>query len=476
MTSASTAEPGSGGKPIKQQATFDPRSNDRLAACGYSVLPLLSPAEVDTVRRIHRRIAPEGDHGLTVDYMRPDRNAMRLIWSEVIPVVRDRLSDLLPQHRPVMATFVTKHPGVLSEMFLHEDRTFVDERRGRAVTAWIPLVDVGGGVPNGPLQIVPRSHLLDLGLSGSNTPDLIRPFERFLRSLLSPLEVPAGSAAIYDTRTIHASPPNLTDEPRVALVVAMAPRGEPLVHVRATGRRTRVIHRIDEAFFVDHHPREIEREMPSHYPIIDEVHQPKSLAPEDFAVLGVVPPDEPEPVVPPDIASRVSIDSWLEPCAVSLRSDGELGDLRIVDLSPDFGPPVAPVTPQLVIGEVRVAPVGRAFRAVGWEPSVWSSRRLDRSLRLVALMPGARIDLEPGSRRRVEVLDSPAVGAGLVVSGSFTSPQPGEAYEIPAGTAAVLWNDGPGEFVLVIAARRRPLRQRRARSGPLDSRYPRSDD
>jgi hypothetical protein len=256
---------------LQRAVLLDEEGDRELAERGVVVVPVLPTHALEAVRRLQVKITPAGDHGLTVDYMRPDRSVMEAIADEVLPVVAPLLADVFVDQRPVMATFVTKHPGPLSQMFLHEDRTFVDERRERAVTVWIPLVDVGPDEGNGGLQVVPRSHLLDLGLSGSLTPDVIRPFEAFLRTRLIELTVPAGSAAIYDTRTIHASPPNLSDVPRVALVCAMAPRQEPLVHVRATGRRGRDIHRVDERFFIDHHPRDIEQEMPTEYPVIAQV-------------------------------------------------------------------------------------------------------------------------------------------------------------------------------------------------------------
>ena len=439
--------------------TLDAELVDR----GYVVLPLLPPDVVEEVRRRYRSITPEGDHGLTVDYMRPDRGPMRAIAAEVVPLVAPHLAEVLVDQRPIMATFVTKHPGPLSEMFLHEDRTFVDERRLRAVTVWIPLVDVGEGVPNGGLRVVPRSHLLRLGLSGSSTPDVIRPYEAYLRSHLEDLTVPAGSAAVYDTRTIHASPPNLTDRPRVALVCAMAPRGEPLVHVRATGRRGRNVHRIDEDFFVEHHPRDVEQGMPTQYPVISSVNEEIILRPEDFTPLGTTPPDGPRPVVPPDLAERLDIDEEALPVATT-RPTVSPSDLTLADLDADAGPAIAPVRSSETVGTVRVARVGRKLTDAGGTSVLWVARRRDRERRLVVMAPGSRAALDPGPRRRISFLEAPTVGAGIVVDGHFTAPQPGGELAVSEAATVELWNDGPGALILVTVVSGRASRSRSHRT------------
>jgi ectoine hydroxylase-related dioxygenase (phytanoyl-CoA dioxygenase family) len=219
--------------------------------------------------------------------MRPDRSVMRTLRDLLDPVWRAHLPRLFHDPAVAMATVVTKHPGDQSGMFLHEDRTFVDESRARAYTVWIPLVPVGPDLDNGGLQIVPGSHRLPTGLAGSNTPDLIRPFEAELRARLVPVTAEAGDAVVYDTRTLHASAPNLSGEPRPALTFAVVPDDEVMIHVVATSPTHRRVHAVTPDFFVEHHPREIEVEMPEDCPVIAEYDEEPSLTADDVArVLG----------------------------------------------------------------------------------------------------------------------------------------------------------------------------------------------
>jgi len=263
------SESTSGVPPMVWSAVSSPETRQRLATDGFAVVQLLTPDELDAVAAAHERLARASDEGLTIDYMRVDRTIMARVRTEVLPLVTGPLDAVFDRPRVIMATFVTKHPGPASEMFLHEDRVFVDERRHRAITAWIPLVPTGSATGNGALQVVPASHRLPTGPSGSNTADAIRPFEADLRRRLVTLDVPAGSAVVYDTRLVHASTPNLTSQARTAFVCVVIPADAVPVHVVAAPDGTLRLHEVDESFYVDLHPRQVEREVPDRYPCIE---------------------------------------------------------------------------------------------------------------------------------------------------------------------------------------------------------------
>jgi hypothetical protein len=265
----------------------DEERQAELAVRGVTVLPFLEPHEVERLRAGYRALAADDDHGLTIDYMRPDRGFMASIAALVAPVWERHFDEVFVDHRPVFATFVVKHPGEASNMFLHEDRTYVDERQHRAGVLWIPLVDVGPGLDNGGLEVIPGSHRLTTAWSGTDTPELFRPFEDHLRERLEPHTVPAGWTAFYDTRLLHASPANRSSEPREALVCAVAPRAADLIHVVATSPTHRKVHRVDEHFFVDVHPHAVERSLDDRYPVIEEFDDASSLTLDDVrAILG----------------------------------------------------------------------------------------------------------------------------------------------------------------------------------------------
>ena len=110
-----------------------------LADRGFVVVPLLPAEAVERLRSAALAARENVEDTITTDYMEPDRSFMRATRALVEPVLDAHLPSVLEDHQLVMATFVTKYPGEESSMYLHDDRTYVDERRARAVTVWIAI-------------------------------------------------------------------------------------------------------------------------------------------------------------------------------------------------------------------------------------------------------------------------------------------------------------------------------------------------
>lgn len=279
--------------PTAQRVLRDPVSDEALASQGYAVVPLLEPDEVDEVRAACRaRLSdPDAPGPMAFDYMQDDRTAMRRVAELLTPFWERHLPDVFAEHDVVFSTFVLKPPGHGSGMFLHDDRTFVDEAQHRAFTVWVPLVDTSPEIGNGCLYILPGSHRIMPAASGTGTPDWIRPYERYLERYLVPLSMTAGEALVYDTKTLHGSTANLTDQTREAIATAVAPRGAELVHVVADGD-LRHVHRVDHDFFQDVHPRQIEADgMPERYPLV-RTYTETRLEADPLAIASVCDPDD----------------------------------------------------------------------------------------------------------------------------------------------------------------------------------------
>lgn len=413
------------------------RLEERYRADGYVVTPLLSPGEVEQILSIYwTQIAQREDSGLVVDYVRTDRRAMAAVRELTEPILERHLAELFDDHRAIFRTFVVKHPGHGSEMYLHEDRSWVDERLFRSGTLWIPMVDVGTDLSNGRLEVIPKSHLLATTWSGSRTPDLIRPYEAWLRERLIPLDVRAGHAVYYDSRTLHASPPNLTDHARVALVYGIAPRRARLLHVVATSPSHRVIYEVDEDFFIRHGPRTPEDAMPDGYRVLEQFDETSTLDAHHLAsVLGGEVP-LPSPVVPSRIAIPRDV-NW-----TSATADGTTQ----VSRAPQFEPvPVPPRWLRVIDGEVR------------WSRSTTSVPHASVRRRMT-LRPGscAQIRLEAGEPLEATVLRATRTGAGLVYEDSAVNPTQGDVFRLGSGTT-LMFNDGPGDMELSFSE---PLRLR----------------
>ena len=129
---------------------------------------------------------------------------------------------------PLGGTFLLKNTGNEGEMPLHQDWTVTDESQYCSASIWIPLTDTDA--QNGAMSVVPGSHRFAQGLRSPTLPNPIGDshLQTALRQRLQVLPMKAGEALIFNHALIHASPPNLSDKPRVAVTYGLLPFGAPL--------------------------------------------------------------------------------------------------------------------------------------------------------------------------------------------------------------------------------------------------------
>ena len=264
---------------------LDPARQAEYDIAGYTTLPLLSPEEVQSLLEGYAGLVPEVDEEfIAFDFTRDDRTVMDGVARLLKPLFARKVPEHFVHHQAVFWTFVIKPAGPHSEMALHDDRTYVEEEHGRACTVWVPLVDTSPDLDNGYLCVVPGSHTILQAASGTNIPNWFEPYDQYLRDHSVGVAVPAGTALIYDSKTLHWSPPNRSDRVRPAIAAAVVPAGAPLVHVVGGGLHHRRVYAVDERFFVEHHPTLVEGGMPDGYPLVREYREERvSAAAEDVA-------------------------------------------------------------------------------------------------------------------------------------------------------------------------------------------------
>ena len=153
---------------------------------------------------------------------------------------------------PLVSNYTVKETGQNSFFDFHLDWNMVDETQSRSVTIWCPLQDLHP--KNGNLWIMERSN--QLGNSYRAGPGLHLYFDdpnemegkKFLRKTVC---VRAGDAIIYDHKLFHGSPPNVTDQPRIAINQAMAASEFSAVHYISDDTRKDNIemYEVDDDFF-----------------------------------------------------------------------------------------------------------------------------------------------------------------------------------------------------------------------------------
>lgn len=242
--------------PVPSGRVLRDRSADRrLRVDGFVVVPgLLDPATVGKVRAAYGELHGWHGRGFEPDLINPDLD-YRASASEVLGDSLDgRSTDLFVDHVPFLRNFLCKWPGEDSELYLHRDWTYVDERDGlRSFVVWIALEDVAGH--NGQLRVLRGSHRLDSMLRGTSLEAPWMEHESTIRANLESVPLLAGDAIVFDNALVHCSYPNNSENPRLCAAVGMRPSEAGLVYWRRATADTAELRLVDESFFVRETPQ-----------------------------------------------------------------------------------------------------------------------------------------------------------------------------------------------------------------------------
>ncbi len=425
-----------------QRRTFvDDDAESTFRSRGFVRVEAFDPVRLGALWAEHERLVGE-EAGITFDTIRADRQPLRRATAAAADLWKVVLDRLFVEHRVVFSAFVVKRPGDHSGMAPHDDRSFVDERTSRSVTAWIPLVDTGPEEDNGWIGVVPGSHRVAPGLGGTAVAEWFVPYREVLREHLVAVPARAGDAVVWDSRLIHGSPPNRSSSDRPALVVALVPREAGLIHVRGTSRRGRRIHQVDQEFHLRYSPLEVARRMPD-YPLLEEVDDPEPFV--EPAVIqqlcGLAEP--PVPLVDRPVDDWYGQGEGRSPRGAPLQAPGlealagalEALTADLVASLEDFDEDRRRSTTE---GPVVRIDLGAA------DPT-------DRATELfgaVAPRLGTALGVLPGTRAEVLILDG---GASLPHPDRPSGPAIYLPLSMPSGAAGLAWSEGALAFELGLA-------------------------
>ena len=258
-----------------------------LVRDGYVVVPLLGAQEVEALRAEGLALHPSGS-GFATDVEQDDLDLRRRVDAVADRVWQRWLPELFEDHRVFMSSFLIKWPGPGSDLYLHRDTTYVDEDRFRSLSLWVALDDADEALGNGPLLVLPGSHRAE-EYRGTNVVPSHRDDDDEILPTLTAVPVRAGEAVIMDNRLLHASGPNTTDRPRVALAGAVAPREADLLHAVALDDGLVGVQRVDDDFYATANPRRLAADPPTG-PFVAVVPARRTGPAPDMEDLGSEPP------------------------------------------------------------------------------------------------------------------------------------------------------------------------------------------
>jgi hypothetical protein len=197
---------------------------------GYVVVPFVDPSVLDELLEVYRTVGSGIDAGYYASVHSSDDGYKATVDREITQRFWPRLDEILLEHEPIIGAFMVKHPGPGSGVPAHQDWICTDERVAGAINCWVPLTELNDEV--GGFSVLPGSLRYLDGLRGS--PSFPTKFDglgdRIHEELMVDLEVPRGSAVIYDGRLLHATRPNRSDATRVVAYLNATIAGTPRRH------------------------------------------------------------------------------------------------------------------------------------------------------------------------------------------------------------------------------------------------------
>lgn len=200
---------------------------------GYVLLPTLDEAEVKKLLSYYKNQEFDNkiEAGFHISLDNQNEDLVKEVGSKIKEVLAPKTANFLDDCQIFTASYVIKEPGLQNIVPPHQDWTFVDENEFCSATVWTALIDVTE--QNGALGVIPGSHTIFNHKRSSPSPQSKSPLADHIFTLfpfVEVIEMKAGDSLIFDNRLIHASPPNLSDQARIAVGIGITQQEAQLKH------------------------------------------------------------------------------------------------------------------------------------------------------------------------------------------------------------------------------------------------------
>lgn len=204
---------------VNTQLFLNQSLQDDFDRYGYVVVPFLSKENIDELKTFFYEMHKEIPDGFYSSSFNTDEKHKAEVNAKVEGVFEEKVGELFTDIRKLGSCFLNKQPGAESEMPIHQDWTVVDESKYASVTIWVPLQDVD--VSNGAIQVIDGSHRFSDAIRSPSLKDPLDDIRGELRKDLKLLPMKAGEAFIFNQALMHSSPPNMSENSRIAVTYGL---------------------------------------------------------------------------------------------------------------------------------------------------------------------------------------------------------------------------------------------------------------
>ena len=145
------------------------------------------------------------------------------------PILDQATAPYLTDFRSVFSYYLIKKSAENTKVAIHQDWSLIDENQYTGITLWIPLVDTHQ--ENGWFCVVPHSHKVLRNIRGTHIGMPYSDYGDWIEDqMIVPIPAKAGDAIFFDHHLLHYSPPNRSQQVRMAAGHVLIPKDAPMVH------------------------------------------------------------------------------------------------------------------------------------------------------------------------------------------------------------------------------------------------------
>lgn len=226
-----------------------PRLQEEADRKGYVIVPLLSPSQVEILRRAYEEyIDPTSISDLYESSRHNVLETNRKINLAIQAELKRSGEELFEPCQLYGGTFMVKSYKDSTILPLHQDWSVVEEDEHATWFIWCPLQEVDA--INGGLFVVEGSHKYFHNLRSGTYPSdrYVLPHE--LEYCTRDIWLGEGEAILYSDRLFHGSHANNSHEDRVIVTGRVIEQGAQLVYFHKKNREEVDVYLADEAFYL----------------------------------------------------------------------------------------------------------------------------------------------------------------------------------------------------------------------------------
>jgi hypothetical protein len=201
---------------------------------GFVVINLFSNNEIKDFVKLYDML--EGAKGTAntnkntyeLSFFEKDVASKKNKFNAIYDFIKPFIDKHLDNYSPIIINLFNKEHGT-GEVPVHQNWTFVDEKKYTSVSVWCPLQPVSH--ENGTLEVVPGSHKVISDYRGPSIPWVFDELNEIMKTkYMVPLNLQPGEVAVIDDSVIHYSAINNTPIQRKAIQLILKPAEVSTIH------------------------------------------------------------------------------------------------------------------------------------------------------------------------------------------------------------------------------------------------------